>query len=66
MIKRLENLKNTVNKYMADIRPERLTTCQSERKSILSRRPSILGNGVFDVVRAEVLKNMFGRGSQGS
>jgi hypothetical protein len=28
MIKRLERLKNTVNKYMADIRPDRLTTCQ--------------------------------------
>jgi hypothetical protein len=40
-IKRLEKLKNTVNKYMADIRPDRLTTCQSERTSIVSRRPSI-------------------------
>jgi hypothetical protein len=27
MIKRLEKLKNAVNKYMADIRPDRLTTC---------------------------------------
>jgi hypothetical protein len=49
MIKRLESLKNTVNKYMADIRPDRLTTCQSERKSVVSRRPSIycasLGKG---------------------
>jgi hypothetical protein len=26
MIKRFERLKNTVNKYMADIRPDRLTT----------------------------------------
>jgi hypothetical protein len=41
MIKRLENLKNTVNKYMADIQPDRLTTCQSERKSVVSRRPSV-------------------------
>jgi hypothetical protein len=42
MIKRLERLKNTVNKYMADIQPDRLTTCQSERKSVVSRRPSVL------------------------
>jgi hypothetical protein len=41
MIKRLESLKNNVNKYMADIRPHRLTTCQSERKSVVSRRPSV-------------------------
>jgi hypothetical protein len=27
---------------MADIRPDRLTTCQSERKSVVSRRPSLL------------------------
>jgi hypothetical protein len=27
---------------MADIRPDRLTTCQSERKSVVSRRPSVL------------------------
>jgi hypothetical protein len=27
--KNLERLKNTVNKYMADIRPDRLMTCQS-------------------------------------
>jgi hypothetical protein len=37
----LESLKNTVNKYMADIRPDRLTTCQSELKSVVSRRPSV-------------------------
>jgi hypothetical protein len=43
MIKRLEKLKNTVNKYMADIRPDRLTTCQSERKSVVSRRPIVNG-----------------------
>jgi hypothetical protein len=30
------------NKYMADIRPDRLTTCQSEWKSVVSRRPSVL------------------------
>jgi hypothetical protein len=41
VIKRLETLKNTVNKYMADIRSHRLTICQSERKSVLSRRPSV-------------------------
>jgi hypothetical protein len=41
MIKRLESLKNTDNKYKADIRPDRLTTCQSERKSVVSRRPSV-------------------------
>jgi hypothetical protein len=41
MIKRLERLKNTVNKYMADIRPDRLKTCQSEQKSVVSRRPSV-------------------------
>jgi hypothetical protein len=34
MIKRLERLKNAVNKYMADIRPDQLTTCQSEWKSV--------------------------------
>jgi hypothetical protein len=34
-------LKNTVNKYMADIRPDRLTTCRSEQKSVVSRRPSV-------------------------
>jgi hypothetical protein len=42
MIKRLERLKNTVKKYMANIRPDRLTTCQSERKSVVSRQPSVL------------------------
>jgi hypothetical protein len=42
MIKRLERLKNTVNKYMADIRPDWLMTCQSERKSVVSRQPSVL------------------------
>jgi hypothetical protein len=35
----LERLKDTVNKYMADIRLDRLTTCQSEQKSVVSRRP---------------------------
>jgi hypothetical protein len=43
MIKRLETLKNSVNKYMADIRPDQLTTCQSEQKSVVSRRPSVFG-----------------------
>jgi hypothetical protein len=41
MMKRLERLKNTVNKYTADIRPDRLTTCQSEQKSVVSRRPTV-------------------------
>jgi hypothetical protein len=36
MIKKLERLKNTVNKYMDDIRPN-----NSERKSVVSRRPSV-------------------------
>jgi hypothetical protein len=27
---------------MTDIRPDRLTTCQSERKSVVSRRPSVV------------------------
>jgi hypothetical protein len=27
----------TVNKYMANIRPDRLTSCQSEQKSVVSR-----------------------------
>jgi hypothetical protein len=40
MIKTLKRLKNTANKYMADLQPDRLTTCQSERKSIVSRRPT--------------------------
>jgi hypothetical protein len=47
MIKRLERLKNTVNKYMADIRPDRLTTCQSEQKSVVSRRPTVFSNDTF-------------------
>jgi hypothetical protein len=41
MIKRLERLKNAVNKYVANIQPHRLTACQSERKSVLSQ-PSVL------------------------
>jgi hypothetical protein len=27
---------------MADIRPDRLMTCQSEQKSVVSQRPSVL------------------------
>jgi hypothetical protein len=42
MIKRLARLKNTLNKYMADIRPERLTTCQSEREWVVTRQTSVL------------------------
>jgi hypothetical protein len=42
MIKRLEMLKNTVNKYMADLQPDRLTTYQSEWKLVVSRRPGVL------------------------
>jgi hypothetical protein len=41
MIKRLERLKNTVNKYMADLRPDRLMTYQSERKLVVSQRPGV-------------------------
>jgi hypothetical protein len=41
MIKRLESLKNTVNKYTADIRPDGFTTRQSEQKSVVIRRPSV-------------------------
>jgi hypothetical protein len=33
MLKRLHSFKSTVNKYMVEVRPDRLTTCQSERKS---------------------------------
>jgi hypothetical protein len=44
MIKRLESLKNTVNKYMADLRPDRLTTYQSGRKLVVSRRPGVYHN----------------------
>jgi hypothetical protein len=47
MIKRLERLKNTVNKYMADIRPDRLTTCESEQKSVVSRRPTVVQHKVI-------------------
>jgi hypothetical protein len=42
MIKRLERLKNTVNKYMADLRPDRLMTYQSERKLVISQQPGVL------------------------
>jgi hypothetical protein len=41
MIKRLEMLKNTVNKYMTDIRPDRLTTCQVRTEVGISRRPGV-------------------------
>jgi hypothetical protein len=49
MIKLLERLKNTGNKYMADTQPDRLTACQSERKSVVSRRPNVLfsSNRIF-------------------
>jgi hypothetical protein len=53
MIKWLESLKNTVNKYMYDIRPDRLTSCQSERKSVVSRRPSVCST-IWSVVLAFV------------
>jgi hypothetical protein len=42
MIKILGMLKNTVNKYVADLRPDRLMTYQSERKLVVSRRPCVL------------------------
>jgi hypothetical protein len=41
MIKRFKRLKNTVNKYMAGLRPDRLTAYQSERKLVVSRRPGV-------------------------
>jgi hypothetical protein len=49
MIKRLERLKHTVNIYIyiAEIRPDRITTCQSERKSVVSQRPSVLEVPLF-------------------
>jgi hypothetical protein len=49
MKKRLERIKNTINKYMADIRPDRLTTCQSERKSVVSRRLSVMNDFFFNL-----------------
>jgi hypothetical protein len=44
MIKRLERLKNTVNKYMAVIRPDRLTSVRTEvgRKSTTKCIPKIV------------------------
>jgi hypothetical protein len=55
MIKRLERLKNTVNKYMADIRPDRLTTCQSQRKSVVSQRPSVYKKKQADSYQTRVI-----------
>jgi hypothetical protein len=46
----IRKVKNTVNKYMADIRLDRLMTCQSEWKSVVSRRPSVQGNPRSKVV----------------
>jgi hypothetical protein len=40
--KKITKVKNTVNKYMADLRPDRLTTYQSERKLVISRRSGVL------------------------
>jgi hypothetical protein len=42
MIKILERLKNTVNKYMADLLPDRLTTYQSEWKLVVGQRPGVI------------------------
>jgi hypothetical protein len=42
MIKRLERLQDTVNKYMADLQPGRLMPYQSEWKLVASRRPNVL------------------------
>jgi hypothetical protein len=55
MIKRLERFKNTVNKYMTDIRPDRLTICQSERKSVVSRRPSVFPNKRSSIITGTAL-----------
>jgi hypothetical protein len=49
MIKRLERLKNTFNKYMADLRPDRLTTYQSERKLVVSRLPGVYIRSFFSL-----------------
>jgi hypothetical protein len=50
-IKRLESLKNTVNKYIPDIRSARHTTCQSERMLVVSRRPSVvIGRAIAQAV----------------
>jgi hypothetical protein len=46
-MKSLERFKNTVIIYVADIRPDRITTCQSERKSVVSRRPSVIYEDVW-------------------
>jgi hypothetical protein len=42
MINRLQRLKNTGNKHMADLRPDRLITYKSEWKLVISRRPGVL------------------------
>jgi hypothetical protein len=41
-------LKNNVNKYLADLRPDQLTTYQSQRKLVVSRRPDVLENSVTE------------------
>jgi hypothetical protein len=42
--KKIRKYKKSVNKYMADLRPDRLTTYQSERKLVVSRRPGVFHN----------------------
>jgi hypothetical protein len=42
---------------MADIRPDRLTTCQSEQKSVVSRRPTVYENPVTRKTRLDKVKN---------
>jgi hypothetical protein len=51
MIKRLERLKNTVNKYMAGLRPDRFTTYQSSYQLVVSRRPGVITFNLFDTVQ---------------
>jgi hypothetical protein len=40
--KKIRKVKHPVNKYMANVQTDRLTTCQSEQKSVVSWRPSVL------------------------
>jgi hypothetical protein len=48
--------KNTVNKYMTDIRPDRLTTCQSEWKSVVSQRASVYQINFYIMLSVYILK----------
>jgi hypothetical protein len=41
MVKILQSLKKNFNKYMTDLRPDRLMTYQSDRRLVVSGRPGI-------------------------